>query len=245
VAVDLDAVGSVVVSTGDEDFVNVENLGKGLGAAAEADFKLAVAFERCGPLDGGGLAFDVGEDGGDFGNFAADVRLELRDEGVGGAEGHVLLDFEMLLDVELVVELLHGYVVDGEIGAGGYGADAVVKAFGGGGGGDGVDDDVGAGEMATDGGGGSHGDLLGALEGEVAREAEGEVGEVVGAGAAGANAFDGEDTVDGGDIAGHLTSLRAGFDGGGVGEGVDGAAGEVPGDVEDDAGDDDGGDGVG
>ncbi len=201
VAVDLDAVGSIVVGAGDEDLVDVENLGEGLGGAAETDFELAVAFERGGTLDGGGLAFDVGEDGGDLGDFAAHLGLELGDEGVGVAEGHGLVDFEVLLDVELVVVLLYADVVDGEVGAGGYGADAVVDAFGEGGGGDGVDDDVGTGEMALDGGGGGGGDLLGALEGEVAGHAEGDVGEVAGAGAAGADAVDGEDAVDGGELA--------------------------------------------
>ena len=93
--------------------------------------------------------------------------------------------------------------------------------------------------------GGGHGDLLGALEGEVAGQAEGEVGEVAGAGAAGADAVDGEDAVDGGDVAHHVAGLSAGLHGRGVGEGVDGAAGEVPGDVEDDGRDDDGGDRVG
>ena len=83
VTVDLDAVGAVVVGAGDEDFVNVEDLGEGLGAAAETDFELAVAFEGGGALDGGGFAFDVGKDGGDFGDFAADVGFKLCDEGVG------------------------------------------------------------------------------------------------------------------------------------------------------------------
>ena len=40
VAVDLDAV----VDAGDEDFVDVENLGEGGGDAAETDFELAVAL---------------------------------------------------------------------------------------------------------------------------------------------------------------------------------------------------------
>lgn len=177
VAVDLDAV----VNSGDEDLMDVENLGEGLGSAAEADFELAVVFERDGPLDGGGLAFDVSEDGGDLGDVAAYVALELGDEGVSVAEGHGLVDFEVLLDVELVVILLDTDVVDVEVGAGGDGADAVVNAFGAGGGGDGVDNDIGSGEMAADGVGGGHGDLLGALEGEVAWHAEGDVGEVAGA----------------------------------------------------------------
>jgi alcohol dehydrogenase class IV len=75
VAVDLDAVGAVVVGAGDEDFVDVEDLREGLRAAAETDFKLAVAFGGGGALDGGGLAFDVGEDGGDLGDLAAYVGL--------------------------------------------------------------------------------------------------------------------------------------------------------------------------
>ena len=49
VAVDLDAldaaVGSVVVGAGDEDFVDVEDLGEGPGGSSEADFELAIAFE--------------------------------------------------------------------------------------------------------------------------------------------------------------------------------------------------------
>ena len=69
VAVDLDAI----VHAGDEDFVDVEDFGEGLSGASEADFELAVAFEGDGPLDGGGFAFDVSEDRGDFGDVAADV----------------------------------------------------------------------------------------------------------------------------------------------------------------------------
>src|SRR5713226_877158 len=107
----------------------------------------------------------------------------------------------MLLDVELVVVLLHADVMDGEVGAGGDGANAVVDAFGARGDGDGVDDDIGTGKVALDGGGGGSGDLLGALEGEVAGHAESDVGEVAGAGAAGADAVDGEDAIDGGEVA--------------------------------------------
>ena len=67
------------------------------------------------------FAFDVSEDGGDLGDVAAHLGLELGDEGVGGAEGHGLVDLEMLLDVELMVVLLHADVVDIEVGAGGDG----------------------------------------------------------------------------------------------------------------------------
>ena len=47
-----------------------------------------------------GSLFDVGEDGADFGDVAADIGLELGDEVVGGAKGHVFVDLEVLLEME-------------------------------------------------------------------------------------------------------------------------------------------------
>ena len=231
---------------GDEDLVDVEYLGKCGGGTAKADFELAVAFERCWPLDGGGLALDVGEDGGDGGNLAAHVGFEPGGKSVGVAQRHGLVDFKMLFDVQLVVVLLHADVVDGEVGAGSDGADAVVDALGERGGGNGVDDDIGTGKVALDGCGGGGGDLLGALEGKLARHAERDVGEVAGAGAAGADAVDGEDAVDGAEIADEVAAgLGAGLGRRGVEQRVDGATRELPADAQDDGGDDDGGNGVG
>jgi len=119
---------------------------------------------------------------------------------MGFEQRHGLVDLEMLLDVQagmavvvlLAAELLDADLVDGEVAAGGDGADAVVDALGKRGGGDGVDDDVGGGQMALYGQRGGLCELLGALEGEVARQAESDVGEVVVAGTAGAQAFDRE-----------------------------------------------------
>ena len=110
---------------------------------AKSELEGAVAIEGGRPLDGGGLALNMGEDGADFGNIAADVRLKLGDEIVRLAEGHGLCDFKVLLQVEAVARLLlEGEVVNGEVGACGNGADAVVDGLGGAGGGDGVNDDV-------------------------------------------------------------------------------------------------------
>jgi hypothetical protein len=114
VAVDLDAVGLIAFRgvaaglvaaglvvgggsrAGDEDFMDVEDFGEGLGYAAEAEFELAVGFQGGGALDGGGFGFDMGEDGGNLGDLAAHFGFELGDESVGGAEGHGLVDFEVL-----------------------------------------------------------------------------------------------------------------------------------------------------
>src|SRR6185437_7728395 len=96
VAAYLDAIGSVAMGAGYEDLVDVENLRKGRGSAAEADFELAVTFDRCRPLNSGGLALDVGNDGRDSGDFAAHLGFEPGSQGVGVAQGHGLVDFEVL-----------------------------------------------------------------------------------------------------------------------------------------------------
>ena len=104
VAGDLDAAGGVVgcgaAEASYEDFMDVQDLWEGGGDAAEAEFELAITFEGSWSLDGGGLGLDVGEDGGDFRNFAENVGLEVGDEGVCLAEGHGFVDFEVEFDVE-------------------------------------------------------------------------------------------------------------------------------------------------
>src|SRR5260370_42067412 len=100
--------------------------------------------------------------------------------------------------------------------------------------------------MALHGRGGRYRDLLGALEGEVARHAQGEVGEVARTGAACAGAGDREDSVDGGELVDELAAcLNAWFRGCCSGEGVGGAACEWPTHAEDNARGEDGGDRIG
>ena len=235
---------------GDEDIVDVEDAGDGCGNAPEAKFDLPVAIESGGLLDGRGLTFDMGEDALDLGDVAADVGLELGDKIVGGAERHVLVDLEMLLEMKDAAVLLESDVVDGEVRAGGDGADAVVEALGFGGGGDGVDDDIGAREVELDGPSRGRGDLLGALKGEIAGHGEGDVGEEAGAGLADAQAVYREDPVDGGegakDVATGIGRGAIGVVGGGrIEEAVDGSTSKIERDAEDDAGDQKRGDGVG
>ena len=80
-------------------------------------------------LDGGRLAFDVGEDGGDFVHIVAHICFEFGDLIVGVLEGHALVEFNVLLNVEFAVEILHADVVDVQIVAGGDGANAVEDIF--------------------------------------------------------------------------------------------------------------------
>ncbi len=143
--------------------------GKWLAVDAQLLFEVAAGVDLGGGGDGGGFALDVGEQRGDAGDLALHLGLESSDDVVGLAQGHGFGDFEVLLDVEGAFVLPDADVVDGEVGAGGDGADAVEHAFAEGGGGHGVDDDVGSGEKALHGFGRGEGDLFGALEGEVSR----------------------------------------------------------------------------
>ena len=117
-----------------------------------------------------------------------------------------------------------------------------------------MDDHVSSGKMPLDGLSGSHGDLLRALEGEVAGHTEGDVGEVIGAGAASAQAIDGEHAWDGGQVVNQIAAqlvLGLRLVAGGVGgrrcveQRVNGVPCEPPTDAQDDAGDQNCGDGVG
>ena len=119
VAVDLDAV--VVRRRGARVMVMswMSRISGKLRATSRSWLRaLWLSRSSCGGLDdGGGLGFDVGEDGGDLGDFAAHVGFERGDDVVGLAERHGLVDFEMLLDVQCAVVLLDADVVDGEVGA--------------------------------------------------------------------------------------------------------------------------------
>jgi hypothetical protein len=159
-----------VADAPDDDVVDVEDLGEAFGGVAEVRLDLAVAFDAYGQLDGRGLALDVGEDGVDLRDLVADLVLDAADEVVGLAEGHGLVDFDVLFDIELAVDRLNRDIMQDDIVARGDGADFVEDAFRNGLARDGVDDDVGAGDDALHGCCGVADQVLGVLEGETARE---------------------------------------------------------------------------
>jgi len=165
---------------------------------------------------------------------------------MGLAERHILVDFKMLFDVQAVVEFLHADLMDGEVAARSDGADSVVDRLGDGRGRDSVNDDVGAGKMPLHGFSRGHGELFGALEGEIARHAERDIGEEVGAGAACAQAIHGHHAGNCGEVVDEVAaklflSLRAvaGWIGGRgcVEQRVNRLARETPTNAEDDSGD--------
>jgi hypothetical protein len=109
----------------DHELVNVENLGKLRGHSPQAMLEFRIADDFFGLLEGGRLALDVGEDVGNFGNIVAHVGLQFGDLIVGGFEGHALVEFDVLFDVQTAGKILDTDVMHVEIIVGSDGANAV------------------------------------------------------------------------------------------------------------------------
>jgi len=109
--------------------VHVDDFRKAGGDGLEFLFQCGVGDFFLTRLDGRGLAFDVGEDGDDFGNFSANLRFELGYAVMSFLSSKVLVEFEVLLDVQFAFEILHADVVHVDVVARGDGADAVEDAF--------------------------------------------------------------------------------------------------------------------
>ena len=80
-------------------------------------------------LDGGGLALDVGEDKQQFFGRPGEFGLEHGHAVVGFLQAQAFVEFEVLFDVEVALEILHADVVHVELVAGGDGADAIENVF--------------------------------------------------------------------------------------------------------------------
>src|ERR1035441_2734505 len=180
----------------DDEFVNVEHLGKLRRHGFQAVLEFRVAEDFFWFLNSRRLALNVGEDVGNFRYVAAHVRFEFGYLIVRVLKRHALVEFDVLFDVELARNILHADVVHVEIPMRGHGADAVkdvlrtLRAR------KRLHRNVGVGENPANrlGDGGSQ--LAGALEGHGAREAYGEIGEITVPRPADADAIDFENAVD-------------------------------------------------
>ncbi len=226
----------------DEDFVHIEDLGELGGDGLQTPFQFGVMQQFVAGLDGGRLAFDVGEDRGNFRDVLANLGLEHGHAVVGFFQAQAFVEFEMLFDVEMALEILHADVVQVEIVTGGDGADAIENIFRTQGAGHGVHDDVGIGQHFVDGAGYGFRHLLRALERDVAGHADGEVGEVAVAGAANAHAVYLEQAVHGRNRSNNLAAHSGGS---GIEQGVDRLTGQTPAYIDHHAGHEKRGYGIG
>src|ERR1035437_7145625 len=71
------------------DFMHVHNLGKEVGRGAEGVFDLTILLNHLfGLLDGGRLAFDVGQHRVDLRSYTQDFSFECAEKPVRRAQGH-------------------------------------------------------------------------------------------------------------------------------------------------------------
>jgi hypothetical protein len=113
----------------DLNVVHILDFRKARSSEFEAALEFGVADEFVAGFDGGGFAFDVGENVGDFGNVSAHVSFEFGDLIVGGFESHAFVKFDVLLHMKSSGEILHADVVDIQVVAGGNGANTVEDIF--------------------------------------------------------------------------------------------------------------------
>jgi len=211
-------------------------------ATRQLPLEAGVADHLVAGLDGGGLAFDVSEDVGDLGYVVAHVGFEFGDLVVGGLQGKVLIEFDMLLDVEMAVEILHADVVDVEVVASSDGPNAVEDVFRTLGARERLNGDIGVGEDAMNCLGYGFDQLLRALKCNSAGKADREIGEIAVAGAADAHPPDFEHAIHARD---GVDNLSADSSGSGVKQSVGSAPRQAPAHGNDDASDEQGSDGIG
>src|SRR5579872_324054 len=173
----------------DLDIMHVEDIGKFRHDVFELPLQAPIAADLVAGFDGRGLAFNVGQDGGNLRHFLFDFRLQLRDLLVRFHKVEPLIELEMLLDVQLVAELLHADVVDVEGAARSHGANAVKNIFRVLRARHRVHHHVGVGQNAVNGVGHGARHLFRALEGDVTIQPDGQIGEVAVAGAPNADAI--------------------------------------------------------
>ncbi len=222
--------------------MHVEDLRKLRSDGSQAMLEFRIAYEFFGLLDGGWFALNVRHDFGDLRDVLAHIGFKFGDLVVSLFEAHALIQFDMLLDVEAAVEVLHADVVDIEIPVSRDAANAIEDILGMLGASQRLNRHVGIGQDAMDGIGHGRGYLLRTLKGNCARESDHQIGKIPIPCPPDTDTINFEYAVQSRD---RVVNLRADPRGRGIEKRVDGAAGQTPADRDDDPGDDKSSDRIG
>ena len=169
---------NTLVHSGDQHFMDIENLGKGAGGTAQTNLQLAIAFKRGRTFDRRRLTLNMRQHGGDSRNLAAHLRLQLSGKRMSVAQRHGLVHLKVLFDMQRAIVLLHTHVVDDEIGARRNSANTVMNALRYRSRRDGVNDNISPRQMTLHRSSSSHGDLLGTLKSKIAWHAQRDIGKI-------------------------------------------------------------------
>ena len=109
--------------------MHIHHLGKFLHNILEPLLQFRLTNNFFPSLNGRGLAFNVRQDGCDLWNFRAHLPFEACHFIVRLLHTELLVEFQMLLHVQLAVQILHADVVNVKVMARGHGADAIENIF--------------------------------------------------------------------------------------------------------------------
>src|SRR5579872_2284767 len=160
------------------DVMSVEDVGKLFRDRLQSSLKMRIAFDLLTRFDGGGLAFNMSEDRSNFRNLLTNFKFQQADQVMSLLERQLLVHFKMLFDMQAPVKILNAHVVNVHVMAGGDGAHAVENVLCGSCSWNRVDHDIRIRKQAVDSASDFIRDLAGALESNVAGEADGDIGKV-------------------------------------------------------------------
>src|SRR5271165_789780 len=213
----------------------VHNFGKARSHGLQPLLESRRAHQAVAGLDGRGFALNVSQNVGNFADVVFHLAFEARDAVVGFLQAEPLVQLDVLLNVQSACEVLHADVMHVEIVARGDRADLIEEAFLAAGARHGIDHDIGVRQYRANPRCNLVRDLLGFLEGHVARHGDGNVGEIAAAGFADAHTTHFQHAVN---AVNFLDDAIAHAGWSSVEQGVDGLPRQPPTDINHDARDD-------
>src|SRR6202142_4007664 len=157
--------------------MHVDHIGKFLHYIFEVLLQFRLANDLFSGFDGGRFTFDMGKDGCDLRDLGAHFGFQAGNFVVCLFHAETLVEFQMLFDVQLAIQILHADVMHVEVVARSHSANAVENIFRAAGARNRMYHDAGGRQDFAHTGGHSIGHLLGALEGEIAFQSNRNVGE--------------------------------------------------------------------
>ena len=144
----------------------------------QAPFQAAISYHFISAFNRRRFAFDVSQDGGDFRYIPPNLRFQERYPVVSLQQSKPLIQLQMLFDVKTPTQILHADIVHIEIVPRRHGPNAVEDVLAVQSPRDRVHDDVGVGQNAVDRNCDRVHHLFGALESDIARQTNRQVGKI-------------------------------------------------------------------
>ncbi len=102
---------NVIAHTFHFDVVHIKHFRELRGDCPQSMFQMRVLRELLAGFDGRGLAFNVGKDVRNFRNFLTNFRFEPTHMLVRNSQRHLLIHFQVLLNVKTTMQVLNAHIM--------------------------------------------------------------------------------------------------------------------------------------